>query len=278
MKMMNRKSNAILFSVMVLLALMALNVPLRAQTSQEKPPPPKAQEEKAPPAAEGRDWISKVLEVKYADVGNLSEVLRIFGVTIVSNRDLRVISVRGPRESVAAVEEAIKRLDVPAPAAKNIELTAYLLVASEQAVSPSNIPPELQGVIGQLRGVFAYQGFHLLETLVVRSRDGQNGEVSGVVPASSTQPVKTFYNFGFRSARITSDDKGRVIRIDGLRLGARVPIATTVGEKGTQVQYSNTGVNTDIDVREGQKVVVGKANVDGSRDALILVVTAKVVE
>jgi hypothetical protein len=30
--------------------------------------------------------------------------------------------------------------------------------------------------------------------------------------------------------------------------------------------------------REGQKVVVGKANVDGSNNAMTLVVTAKVVE
>jgi hypothetical protein len=37
-------------------------------------------------------------------------------------------------------------------------------------------------------------------------------------------------------------------------------------------------VKTNIDIREGQKVVVGKANIDGSNAALILVVTVKIVE
>jgi hypothetical protein len=35
-------------------------------------------------------------------------------------------------------------------------------------------------------------------------------------------------------------------------------------------------IRTDIDVREGQKVVVGKANIGPEKGALILVVTAKV--
>ena len=38
------------------------------------------------------------------------------------------------------------------------------------------------------------------------------------------------------------------------------------------------GITTDIDVREGQKVVVGKANIDNSDNALILILTAKVVD
>jgi hypothetical protein len=46
------------------------------------------------------------------------------------------------------------------------------------------------------------------------------------------------------------------------------------GQGQKQYQY----INTDVDVREGQKVVVGKANMDGSDRASIIVLTAKVVE
>ncbi|HVN83075.1 MAG TPA: hypothetical protein VMW38_29095 [Terriglobia bacterium] len=42
--------------------------------------------------------------------------------------------------------------------------------------------------------------------------------------------------------------------------------------------YIDTGINTDLDVREGQKVVVGKATVDNSNNALFLVLTARVVD
>ena len=43
-------------------------------------------------------------------------------------------------------------------------------------------------------------------------------------------------------------------------------------------QYVETGINTDVDIREGQRVVVGKANMDGTDRASIVVLTAKVVE
>lgn len=39
-----------------------------------------------------------------------------------------------------------------------------------------------------------------------------------------------------------------------------------------------TGINTSIDIREGQKIVVGKTGTGSSGDALILVVTAKVTD
>ena len=40
----------------------------------------------------------------------------------------------------------------------------------------------------------------------------------------------------------------------------------------------DAGFGTDVDVREGQKVVVGKAAVGGTNSALILVITARVLE
>ena len=65
-------------------------------------------------------------------------------------------------ERMAAVEEAIKNLDVPAPPAKSIDLTAYLLVASRKSTEGANLPSELQEVVKQLKGVLNYQGFRLL--------------------------------------------------------------------------------------------------------------------
>ncbi len=46
-------------------------------------------------------------------------------------------------------------------------------------------------------------------------------------------------------------------------------------EKG-QAEYNTTGLNTDIDIRDGQKVVVGKSDVNNGENPLILDVTAKV--
>jgi hypothetical protein len=39
-----------------------------------------------------------------------------------------------------------------------------------------------------------------------------------------------------------------------------------------------TSIQTDVDLREDQKVVVGKASVNGAEEALVLVLSAKLVE
>jgi hypothetical protein len=216
--------------------------------------------------------VQRIFEVKFADVDRLAEMLRLFG-PVLSNRELRVITVSGSPELVAAVEDAIKRFDVPPPATKNIELTAYLLVASDHTTS--NTLPELDPVVKQLKGIFGYQGFRLLDTLLVRCRDGREGEAVGVAPPQDSREIhKTLYSLRFKAARISSDSSGRSIRIDGLRLGPKVPVTTKDGG----LTYLDTGINTDLDVREGQKVVVGKATIEGSSSALFLVLTAKVVD
>lgn len=54
-----------------------------------------------------------------------------------------------------------------------------------------------------------------------------------------------------------------------------MPVANAKGE----FNYVEAGISTDVDVPEGKKVVVGKTSaVEGSDSALILVISAKVVD
>jgi hypothetical protein len=108
---------------------------------------------------------------------------------------------------------------------------------------------------------------------VIRTRAGQGGDASGVVDNASKSEFKTISQVKFKSASPSTDDKGRVIRIDNLRVGLKVPVVT-----GGKLNYIDTGIVTDVDIREGQKVVVGKTNMDGSDRASIVVLTAKVVD
>jgi len=257
----NRVGSILLFATACLAALAPL-AQAQATSSDEQLKPLEEQQQ-----------VKKIFEIKYADANKLTEILRVFTGGIVPNNDLRVIAVSGTREAVAAVEDAIKRLDVPPPPTRNIELIAYLLIASEQA-SEKNTPPELDGVMTQLKGIFKYQGFRLLDTLVVRCRDRSGGSVNAVAPGS-TQSIRTLYDFSFDWATITSDSSGNTIRIDRLRLGAQLPVMPNSESKLT---YLDTGIKTNIDLREGQKVVVGKATIDGSNGALFLVLTAKVLD
>ena len=219
---------------------------------------------------EAQHWPVKLFQVKYANVNHLANLFRAFGATAQPDEDLKAISVRAPKEVLAAIEESLQRLDVPQVPAKNVQLEAYLLTASGQGPSV-NIPGDLDPVIKQLKSVFNYQGFRLLGTLSWRGRDGTGGAVSGLLPSvssDSTQP--TFYSFNIHSVGITSEGKEPTIRINELTL----KLDFTVKGSGNQRAI----INTSIDAREGQKVVVGKANIDNADSALILILTARVIE
>jgi hypothetical protein len=217
---------------------------------------------------------TRVFQLKYIDPGPLSIVLSPYG-RVNSNSSLKALSLTvRDNTTLSEAEQIIKRFDVPPPPVPNIDVTIYLMSAIGTP-SASALPPELEPVVKQLKNTFSYKGYQLLDTEVIRVRAGQGGEVSGVVNgAPSVGPNKTISQAKFRSASVSTDEKGRAIRIDGLKVGLRIPVLSS--EK--QYLYLDTGINTDVDIREGQKVVVGKANMDGSDRASIVVLTAKVVE
>jgi len=62
------------------------------------------------------------------------------------------------------------------------------------------------------------------------------------------------------------------IHIDRLNLDSRIPVQT--GSSG-QFNVNNVGLQADVDIKQGQKVVIGRVSVGES--ALFLVLTAQVV-
>ena len=237
----------------VLLAMAGL---LAAQTP--------APAETAPPSPSEK----RIFQAKYADVKDLANVLSVFGYHIEANRELHVLAVSAPHDVMAAIEDAIKRLDVPAAAPKDVDLTVYLVLASQQADGSGGIPAELQPVANELKGVLSFKSFRMLDTILLRTQPGNRATASGVIAGARPEAPKTQYDFTVRSSTVTEDPKGRLIRLDDLTLNL---LELAVG--GTKA-----GIHTEITVREGQKVVVGKSNMGGTDQALILVVTAKVTE
>jgi hypothetical protein len=228
--------------------------------------------------------IQKVLKVEHVNVNRLRPLLQIFEVEIVADAELKVIAVKGRPESVAALEASLERLDVPPPPAKNIALTVYLVNAKEDSAGASDIPSEISDVVDQIKSIFPYKSFHLWETIPFRTRDDQNsaGEepnwVQGMLADDVTGISGMEYEFGFMAARVIPNGEGRqVVRLDTLRLEIVGPVRTVTSEEGQKTERRRiASIRTDIDVREGQKVVVGKANIGASEGALFLVVMARV--
>jgi type II/III secretion system protein len=243
-------------------------------------------------AQEANAPVPRIIDLKHATAGRVKEMLGVFGgpgVEIRADPEFNRIIVLARPEIATAIEQFTRKLDVaptpppPQPQPKNIEVTVYMLAAQQQP-EPGSIPDDLSGVVKQLRGVFGLQGFRVLETMVMRGREGKGGEASGLMnnPVKGEDGQPSLYQFKYSRASISGDDKARTIRLDGVRFGGRIPVA--VGATGSfpgqakSWQYLETGVNTDVDVREGQKVVIGKASVGAPNSTLFLVVSAKVVD
>ncbi len=205
--------------------------------------------------------IGRSFELKYVNPDQVRVLLQSYPITAsAAVANLHMISVRGSKETLESVAELIKKIDVPAQVAKNIEFTGYMIFASTKAVDAVE-PPELAPVIKQMRTLFTYKSYRVGETFSLRCRDGQRADANGMVQLPDS-PDRRPYNFTFSSAALTGE---KAIRMDKVFLNIR---------GGSE----SLGFLTDLDMREGQKVVVGKSTIKGSDDALILVLSAKVVE
>ena len=228
----------------------------------------------------------RLFEIKHADVNAVANMLNVFNIPMRVDERLRVIAVSANEETLRAIEEMVKKLDVPPVAPKNVELTAYMLVGSPGGASGS-LPPELQPVAAQLAGVSAYKNLRLLDTVTLRARaqpEGARGlgaRTVGVVNMPGFVPVDKPYQptamLETGPISLAPLDKGSLVRIGSLKFRLMVPNNTY--DKEGRPNYNTTEIETSVDVKEGQKVVIGKSSMAGGPDhALILVLTAKVLD
>jgi hypothetical protein len=219
-------------------------------------------------AQEQPKFVQKLIEVKYADAGRIWRLIQAPGVSMHADEGLHVIVAYGTAEAVAGIEEMVKKLDAPAP---NIELTVYLVSGSAQNPA-EDLPKDLVPAAKQLHALFPYKGYRVIESFVMRGRAGREANTSGALPGTNS-----YYDFRYRAVTVSSGTP-RLIHIDGMSLSVRVPFSSRDKEGKPATEYRNVGINTDIDAAEGQKIVVGKSSINGTDDALILIVTAKVLE
>lgn len=216
-----------------------------------------AADERARAEADQRNWETRIFPVRFADPNELWVALKMFRAETQPNPALKVISVRAPKEIMPAIEDAIKRLDVAVPAtSKNADLTVYVLMASDQPDTGA-LPSGLQPVVNQLRGVLTYKSFQLVETLLARGSDNREIRLQGSLQGVRSGAVEaTGYSLGGRFHIENPDGKTPTLQIRNMQF--------TLGQ---------VMISTDVEIPQGQQVVVGKATMVDR--AFILVMSAK---
>lgn len=234
---------------------------------------PAGAQEKAPEPPK-QPQVRKVVQLKYADPEAMRALLEVFGCCARTNQTFKTLSLNYPADIMPALEDAIRRFDVPAAAPKNVELTAYFVIASDtEGAAGSPLPPDLEPVLKQLRSIFAYKSFAVLDSPLLRMGSGQGGQADGVRAMPTGPPGTTATRLRVRRWTLATGDKGDVVTLDNLSVEVRMPLS----QGGANIRIETGGVALErIDLPVGQKVVVGKSNIEGPGKALIVVLSAKV--
>jgi len=219
--------------------------------------------------------VQRLFVLKYADPDQIGNLVKVFTSNVTPNASMHALAVSATAAAMAAIEDAIKRLDVPSTAPQNVDLTAYMLVGGSESASQGALPKDLDSVVAQLKNAFAYKSYRLLDVLTMRTRTGQRVTTSGAGGAvqigGTSQSIIT--SFQIRSVGVGPEG---AIRIDGLQVDNRVPVATSASLGGAPSwNFQSVGMNADLDIKEGQKVVVGKMSINPN-EAMFLVLTARV--
>lgn len=234
-----------------------------------------------PHLAGAQDRVQRVVDIKNGSIDQIARAVKPLSEFLVLTTEGNHILLSGPKANVDGIEAVIKQLDVPAQPKPNVELTVYMIAASTQASSAGPLPDELAPVTTQLKAVFPYKGFHVIDSFILRVRSGERGQTSGFTTLKSSTNVPApgdKVSYGFQFDRLTVENQGErpLIRIGNLKLDLRVPVFTS--PKG-DIQYMTPGIHTDVDIHEGQKVVVGKTSgLEGPDGALFLAISAKLVQ
>src|SRR5678816_2951528 len=169
----------------------------------------------------------------------------------------------------------------------NLDTQLYLIVGTNQEVDDAKLPASLDPVVKQLRSSLPFKNYRLAATLLNRVKNEGRLDLSWIGgplasptgAASSVTP--SFSQFRVRQVKLVRNAENQpVVQMIGFNFGARIPVQTpgaiaANGAVAPSVAYENTGVSTDISMRESEPVIVGTLNIGPSGDAIILVVSAK---
>jgi len=205
--------------------------------------------------------------------------------TIRANDALKAIVIRGKPSDVEALEKTIRELDSASTtaASRNVELMVYLLSGSNSLPAPAGAAdklPALAPVVKQLRAIFPYNDYQLVSTMLLRSGEGTKTSTNGLLKSFQNVPGGSYpstYGIQYDAATVSPEEANPSIHLEKFQFNTRISISTGTGS-AIQFQTFGIGIQTDVDLREGQKVVVGKSNIESTDSALFVILTARLVQ
>ncbi len=220
-----------------------------------------------------RGFKGKIIEVKHRDPEAIAKVVRTLGsgfqgAVVSPSKEFKVIVVRDFPENIAAIEEAVTRFDVPEAPRTEIEFEMHALVASKAESGSSQYPAEIDDLIKKVQSRFNYKSYRHLAHIVQMVKEGRYVKGAGTVEVwapAARDAISAPYEFSVDSISI----------IDGSSDPAEIELEDFRFELGqSKGALGETKIRTSIGMREGDKIIIGAANL---RDkAVILVLSVRI--
>jgi type II secretory pathway component GspD/PulD (secretin) len=228
-----------------------------------------------------QNFVTKVVRVRYARANAVADLVR-GGTPVMVNADsaLQVIVLKGQPDAVTSVEQTIRELDVPSAVStsKDIEVIVSVIGASTGSDLPAGqeMPEGMVPVVKQLRAIFPYRNYQPLSSMLLRSKEGTRSQNSGAMK-SLAGATESNYFVTYDGTKVSSEAGKPVIHVRNFRF--HTTLETSSGSpSATRIRSSDIDIATDIDLRGGQKTVVGKADTGSNDSALFVVLTARLVD
>jgi hypothetical protein len=214
--------------------------------------------------------LLKFVEFKFLDgnrlqrVGNFVNELYRFRASVVYPPTPKTVAIRADTQAdLDTVEAMFRKFDVPEAESRtrHIDVTVYLLEPTDQPPPPGQqIPADLSSTAAQLRNLFGHKYLRLAETTLMSGREFGKFSAAGVLATASNPPASyeakySYIDYNAAEKSVSIQEFGYTLRVGNM------PVST---------------VQSNIKVKEGQKLVIGKVNKDQNEPGAFLVVTAKV--
>jgi hypothetical protein len=228
--------------------------------------------------AQGPPSDRVVVEVKHLRGPRLEQAVRLLSTFLqpgnaTSYPELNAIVLRGAPESVSAAEALLKKFDVPAPAGspsivvpQTVQVRIYMVQGADDGQS-GTLPSEIAPAVEQMKKSFVYKSYRLIDTVIMQGQLGKEVNASGLMPQALLQ--HGLYQVSIRELQPAED--GKALQLKRFFFNIRVPLRVT--EK--DIQYADANVSSDLTIRFGQKLVVGKLSALPNGNTIFLILTAE---
>lgn len=263
--MSTRQSESSLLSTILLIAglsMTSVSTSSRAQVPKQVGP-------------EGAGPRTVIKQTVFADPKDLLGILSLLDLELKTMPGQNTLVIRGDSRDVEAALKLIENLDMPQ---NDLEIECLILGAGPADGDTSRSarsPAELEPLFDRLQRLLGLENLVLLDTVFLRTQDGKRGIIQGGVGAAGQRVP---FTLSFNRARIVPLEgagleepgrEGSLLRFEDLSFNYGDPDASG---------GSLASLRTNIEVREGQRAVVGRATPRGEGQSLVLVLRAEILD